>query len=249
MDYTKLLFPPFIGKFAESLYWLQISIHENHDWSDEVLENGFLPMIQNIGQKLTNVTLDLKGIDHHLTAAIFKTLSEQCPNLELLELKDDSKYSIPIVENGFQQLRKLKCTGVLPVYLSEFISPSNNITELSLNQLWAKNLLFSAHAMSQKFRKLQDFQMNLGMTIEEKTIVLSLAKRWAKDIDEHFPIKTKVKLTVGIVPKFDQDHRKYERITIVRVPFQKTSVQTIPNQDPWPMEFLSTTDHLDNIGY
>ena len=44
-------------------------------------------------------------------------------------------------------------------------------------------------------------------------------------------------------------HRKYERITIVRVPFQKTSVQTIPNQDPWPMEFLSTTDHLDNIGY
>ena len=103
--------------------------------------------------------------------------------------------------------------------------------------------------MSQKFRKLQDFQMNLGMTIEEKTIVLSLAKRWAKDIDEHFPIKTKVKLTVGIVPKFDQDHRKYERITIVRVPFQKTSVQTIPNQDPWPMELFSTTDHLDNIGY
>ena len=169
--------------------------------------------------------------------------------MKLLELKDDSKYSIPIVENGFQQLRKLKCTGVLPVYLSEFISPSNNITELSLNQLWAKNLLFSAHAMSQKFRKLQDFQMNLGMTIEEKTIVLSLAKRWAKDIDEHFPIKTKVKLTVGIVPKFDQDHRKYERITIVRVPFQKTSVQTIPNQDPWPMELFSTTDHLDNIGY
>ena len=40
----------FIGNFAENLHWLQISIHENHDWSEEVLDNGFHPMIQCIGK-------------------------------------------------------------------------------------------------------------------------------------------------------------------------------------------------------
>ena len=64
-----------------------------------------------------------------------------------------------------------------------------------------------------------------------------------------FQPRTKVKLEIGIVPKWDQDHRKYDRITISKIPFQKTSVQTIENQDPWPLEFLSSSDHLDNIGY
>ena len=52
----------FVGKYAENLYWLQISIHENHDWSRDVLENGFFPMIQNISHQLTKVTLDLEGM-------------------------------------------------------------------------------------------------------------------------------------------------------------------------------------------
>ena len=64
-----------------------------------------------------------------------------------------------------------------------------------------------------------------------------------------FLTRTKVKLEIGIVPKWDQDHRKFDRITISKIPFQKTSVQTIQNQDPWPPEFLSSSDHLDNIGY
>jgi len=238
----------FVGKYAENLYWLQISIHENHDWSRDVLENGFFPMIQNISHQLTKVTLDLEGIDDHLKCAIYKTLSDQCPNLDLFELKDDFIHSIPVV-NGFAQLKKLNCTSVLPMYLAEFVSTSNNITQLSLNQLWAQSLMFSAHAISQKYQKLQDFQMTLGMTIEEKRIVLQLASRWAKDIDQHFQQRTKVKLEIGIVPKWDQDNRKYDRITISKIPFQKTSVQTIQNQDPWPPEFLSSSDHLDNIGY
>ena len=53
----------FVGKYAENLYWLQISIHENHDWSRDVLENGFFPMIQNISHQLTKVTLDLEGME------------------------------------------------------------------------------------------------------------------------------------------------------------------------------------------
>ena len=105
--------------------------------------------------------------------------------LDLFELKDDFIHSIPVV-NGFTQLKKLNCTSVLPMYLAEFVSTSNNITQLSLNQLWAQSLMFSAHAISQKYQKLQDFQMTLGMTIEEKRIVLQLASRWAKDIDQHF---------------------------------------------------------------
>ena len=72
------------------------------------------------------------------------------------------------------------------MYLAEFVSTSNNITQLSLNQLWAQSLMFSAHAISQKYQKLQDFHMTLGMTIEEKVIVKQLASRWAKDIDQHF---------------------------------------------------------------
>ena len=135
------------------------------------------------------------------------------------------------------------------MYLAEFISASNNITDLSLNQLWAKCLLFSAHAISQKFKKLQDFQMTLGMAIEEKEIVLKLASRWAKDIDQHFQPRTSVRMTIGIVPKWDQDHRKYQRYEVRKIPFQKTVVQVVHDQDPWPLEFLSDSDHIDNIGY